>query len=222
MSQPSLAQYQHEIGARLSRGDLTGASGLAAECRKLWPANSDGWLLGSMAALFADRKELALALVDQWLATHPDDTRCWIQKAECAFALGRRDQAIAAAATAAESAPDDSEALEAIGDFLAFAQEHERAVQHYDRAIGAAPGRHAILSKRAVVQRYLGRFDAAAQDWDGVLALSPNDAEALKGLAELRRQSPEANLGPALERALAAVPADSKDAAALHFGLAKT
>jgi tetratricopeptide (TPR) repeat protein len=222
MSHPTLAQYQHEIGARLSRGDCAQAGGLAAECRNLWPDVADGWLLGSMAALFADQKELALALVDEWLATHPGDTPCWIQKAECAFALGHRDQAIAAVATATATAPDDPEALEAIGDFLTFAQEHEKALQVYDRAIGASPGRHAILSKRAVVHRYLGRFDAAAQDWESVLALSPTDAEALKGLAELRRQSPEANLGAALERALAAVPADSKDAAALHFALAKT
>jgi len=222
MSHPTLAEYQHEIGARLSRGDCTAAGALAAECRKLWPEDSDGWLLGSMSALFADRKELALRLADEWLTSHPGDTRCLIQRAECAFALGRREQAIADAAAAAESAPDDAEALEAVGDFLAFAQEHQRAVQMYDRALRAHPGRHTILSKRAVAHQYLGQFDLAAQDWDAVLTSSPGNAAALKGLVDLRRQSVEANLGQALEHALAAVPPDSSDAATLHFGLAKT
>jgi tetratricopeptide (TPR) repeat protein len=72
------------------------------------------------------------------------------------------------------------------------------------------------------VHRFLGNFDLAACDYETVLTVSPGDSEALKGLAELRRQSTDRNHVIAMEAALAAAPADSKDAATLHFGLAKS
>ncbi len=222
MTNSSLPQYQHEIGSRLARRDWAGAAMLAGECRLHWPGSADGWLLGSMAALFADQQEQALALVDERLSIDAADTPCLIQKVECLFALGRRADAIAAAQAAVASAADDADALDAIASFLAFAQDHMRAVQVYDRAITAAPAKHETISKRAVSQQFLGQFDEAALDYERVLTLSPGDADALKGLAELRRQTPESNLVPAMEQALTGVPVESKDASTLHLGLAKT
>jgi len=107
MTNSSLPQYQHEIGSRLARRDWAGAAMLAGECRLHWPGSADGWLLGSMAALFADQQEQALALVDERLSIDAADTPCLIQKVECLFALGRRADAIAAdMATVFTSAPD--------------------------------------------------------------------------------------------------------------------
>jgi tetratricopeptide (TPR) repeat protein len=222
MSSPTLSQYQYEIGARMARADWTGAGNLAAECRIRWPAEADGWLLGSMAALFADQKEHALALVEERLSSDPVNTQCLIQKAECLFALGQRQRALETADAAVSSAVDIPEALDAIGTFLAFAHDHARALQVYDRAVAIAPTDHSIISKRAVIHQFLGQFDLAARDFEKALSLSPTDPESLKGLAELRRQSADGNLVATMEAALAAAPADSKDAATLHLGLAKT
>ncbi len=222
MSTPPLSQFQYAIGARMAGGDMAGAGALAAECRLQYPAAADGWLFGSMAALFADQKEQALALVEARLTVDPNHTQCLIQQAECLFALGLRERAIAAAEAAAASAPDSAEALDAVGQFLAFAHDHARALGIYDRAVSIAPTDHSIISKRAVIHQFLGDFTLAERDFQSALALSPTDSESLKGLAELRRQSAEGNLIVGMEAALAAAPADSKDAAALGFGLAKT
>src|ERR1700683_3372597 len=96
MSTPALPDFQREIGTRMSRGDFAGAAAAAAGCRAAWPSDSAGWLLGSIAALHADQKETALALVEERLAIDPKDVQCALQKAECLLALGRRAESLQA------------------------------------------------------------------------------------------------------------------------------
>lgn len=221
MSTPSLTDFQYEIGARMGRRDWSGAAATAAGCRARYPSDAAGWLLGSIIALLADQKETALALIEQRLAVDPADIQCLLQKAECLLALGNRADALATAAAAAQHAGDRMAPLDAVGEFLVHAGEHGLALAIYNRAIGANPGETPLLGKRAVIHRFLGRFDLAIADYDQLLERSPNDPEALKGLAELRRQSTDNNTIAGMEAALTAA-SSSKDAATLHFGLAKS
>jgi tetratricopeptide (TPR) repeat protein len=221
MSSPTLPDFQHEIGARMGRGDLAGAAQVAAGCRAAWPSDRAGWLLGSIAALLEGKGEVALTLVEQRLAVDPKDMQCLLQKAECLLALGARVAALAAADAAVESTASIA-ALDAVGEFLAHAGEHGRALEIYDRAVAAAPKDPTMRAKRADVHRSLGNFDQATSDYESVLQIVPTAAKALKGLVELRRQSTERNSVAAMEAALAAAPAESTDAAILHFGLAKS
>jgi tetratricopeptide (TPR) repeat protein len=222
MATPSLPDFQFEIGARMARGDWAAAAAAAAGCRKAWPADSAGWLLGSIAALFADQKDMALALMEERLATDPGDVQCMLQKAECLLALGRRGEALSTAMAAADGAADNAPALDAVGTFLVYAAEHSRALEVYDRAVAAAPRDPAIIGKRAEVHRFLGNFDLAASDHEAVLRLSPTNPDALRGLAELREQSADQNSVAAMETALANAPAGSDDITTLHYGLAKS
>jgi tetratricopeptide (TPR) repeat protein len=222
MSTPPLAIFEAEFGARLERNDITGAAAVAAGCRAAWPANRAGWLLGSIAALLADNKDAALALIDERLAAHPSDVQCLLQKAECLMALGLRAESLGAADAAAAGANAIPAALDAVGEFFVFAREHARALEIYDSAVAAAPKDPSLLAKRAVVHGFLGNFERAETDYEAVLALTPSDAQALAGLAELRRQTTERNHIAALTAALAAAPAASTDAVILHFGLAKS
>jgi tetratricopeptide (TPR) repeat protein len=222
MSSPPLADFEHEIGARIGRGDWAGAAATAAACRTAWPAASAGWLLGSIAALLAEEKEAALALVEDRLRRDPGDGPCLLQKAECLLALGRRAEALASAAAAAKQAGGNAAALDAVGEFLVHTQEHAEALAVYDQAVAAAPRSALLLGKRAVVHRFLGNFELAGHDYEAVLALSPTDADALKGLAELRPQTAERNCIAAMEAALQSAPPRSAQAPTLHFGLAKS
>ena len=225
MAAKSPAEFEHAIGQRIGRGDLAGAGRTAMACRQVWPDAAAGWLLGSMAALLADEKESALALAELWLARHPADVRCLLQRAECLFALNRRADALSAAQAAAEAAgraPVQPAALDGVGYFLVHAGEHAAALQAYDRAILAAPDDPDLLSKRAVVHRYLGNFAAAAADHEAVLALLPGDPDALKGLADLNRQTEDRNRLETMQQTLSRLPADSREASTLHFALAKS
>jgi len=222
VAKPSLAEFQREITLRMARGEWASASEAAAACREAWPLSNAGWLLGSFVALAAGEKDQALRLVDERLAIDPTDLRCLLQRAESLLALARKDEALAAAETASNAPAGGAAALDAVGTFYVYAQEHARARAAYDRALAAAPGNALLLTRRALLHRYLGDFELAAQDYDAVLAQRPADAEALKGRAELQRQSEDRNALPAMEAALAAGPANIEDAVTLHFGLAKS
>jgi tetratricopeptide (TPR) repeat protein len=222
MATPSLPDFQFEIGARMARGDWAAAAAAAAGCRQAWPADSAGWLLGSIVALFADNKDQALALMEERLATDPGDVQCLLQKAECLLSLGRRADALATAMQAVERAEGNPPALDAIGTFLVYAAAHTRALEVYDRAVDAAPRVLGILGKRAEVHRFLGNFELAASDHEAILRMAPTNADALRGLAELKKQSVDQNSVAAMEKALAAAPAESEDITTLHYGLAKS
>jgi tetratricopeptide (TPR) repeat protein len=170
MATHSLTDFQFEIGASMARGDWTAAAAVAAGCRAAWPADSAGWLLGSIAALFADRKEMALALMEERLATDSKDVQCLLQKAECLLALGRRAEALSSANEAAVHAVNDAVALDAVSTFLVYAAEHSRALEIYNQAVDADPKNVSILGKRAEVHRFLGHFDLSARDHEAVLS----------------------------------------------------
>lgn len=221
MSTRTLPEFESEISERIKRADWPGALAAAQQCRTAWPAQPSGWLLGSIVSLLADKPEAALALVEKYLATHPDHVQCLLQKAECLLALGQRAAALSAAAAAAAAAGDAPAALDAVGQFLVYANDHRGALAIYQRAVAAAAADPSLHAKRASVHRFLGNFDLAAEDCEAVLRMSPANAEALNELVELRRQSRESNCVAALQAALAAGGAASPDAAALHFGLAK-
>lgn len=222
MSTVAPADFEREIGTRLRAGDLAAAATAAARFRSAWPDFPAGWHLGSIVALMSGQPDAALSLVETWLRTHPADAQCLLQKAECLLALGRREPALAAAHAAAGAAGDVPAALDAIGVFLVQAVDHGGALEVYDRALRAAPADSVLRAKRAVIHRYLGHFELAASDYEAVLAASPADAEALKELAELTRQSAECNRIPAMQAALAAAAPGSTQAAILHFALAKS
>jgi tetratricopeptide (TPR) repeat protein len=220
MSNPSLAEFEQEIGARIGRADWEGAAAAAAACRAAWPSAATGWLFGSIVALLTEDRERALALIEERLGDEPGDVQCLLQKAECLFGLGRREEALAAVGAAAESAAHNPQALEAIGDFLVNAQEQARAVTAYDQALATVPERAEVLAKRAAVHTFLGNFELAARDHSAVLALSPADPDALTGLAGLRPA--DRSLVASMETALASAYPGSKQAATLHFGLASS
>jgi len=148
---------------------------------------------------------------------------CLLKEAECLLAAGRREAAIESARTAVRASADQPAVLDAIGVFLvAQAMDYANALEIYDRAIRCSPADRALRHKRAWVHLYLGDFDRAAADFEAMLAASPGDPDALKGLADLGRQTRESNRIAAMEAALSAAPPDSTQAATLHFALAKS
>src|ERR1700722_3451600 len=166
---PTPGDFEYEIGARLARGDLPGAATVASGCRIAWPSERSGWLLGSIAALLANEKEAALALIEERLVVEPAEVQCLLQKAECLLALGNRPASLAAAEAAAVSANEVPAALDAVGQFLVHSSDHAGALKIYTRAVTLAPDDADLLAKRATVHRFLGNFDLAISDYERVL-----------------------------------------------------
>lgn len=218
----SVEQFEREIGSRLGAFDLVGAANLAADCRIAWPQAAAGWLLGSIVALMGSDQATALALVEQRLATHPQDVQCLLQKAECLQAMGDHPAALAAAEDAVLNCRDIPETVEAIAEFLRQTDEHERALALYDRVLARLPRHPELLAKRATAHRSLGNLDLARRDYETLLSIDPVVPIAFKALSELRKQTPENHRIPAMEHALKLLPPNSIDAGIVHFGLAKT
>jgi len=226
MSTVSDAAFEQEIGSHLSRGDLAAAAAAAAACREAWPKAKAGWLLGSIVALMIKDHETALALIEERLRSDPADAQCLLQKAECLLALGERAAAVAAADAAVAHAAGVAVALDAIAEFFGHADEHGRALKVLELALAGPVAdrnmRATLLVRSATAHRALGNLELARKDYEAVLAIDMVAPQALKGLADLGRQTPERNWIAPMERAVKLLPADSTHAATLHFGLAKS
>ena len=222
----SQSALEKQVSEYLSRGDPGAAAAAAAQCRQAWPTAAGGWLLGSIVALLAGDRDAALALIEEYLRTRPDDAQCLLQKAECLLARNDRAAALDAAEGAAAHARETPATLEAIGEFLIQAGEHARAVSIYDRALENEQRdrvrRATLLARRAAAHRILGHFELAACDYEAVLAIDPVAPKVLKALSELRRQTSRHNWIGEMQRALARLPPESEHAAIVHFGLAKS
>ena len=220
LQSPLLADFESQIGLYLARNELTAAASAAERCRAAWPRARAGWFFGSIVALLEDQNDFALQLIEECLARNHSDSQCLLQHAECLMALGRRADALAVATAAARTA--DEATLNGIAQFFLNAREHARALAICDQAIASYSQNTSILAKRAVVQRFLGNLSMAERDYEVILTLSPGNPDALKGLVELHRQSPEHNCIAVLETALNAANPGSPDQATLHFALAKS
>ncbi|MGH8290004.1 MAG: tetratricopeptide repeat-containing sulfotransferase family protein [Steroidobacteraceae bacterium] len=226
MSIPSVAAFEQQIGAQLGKGDLVAASSAARACRGAWPSAPAGWLLGSIIALLAGDPLTALRLIEESLATWPDNVQCLLQRAECLLALGERSAALSAAQAAAEHAGDVPESLEGVAEFMIQAGEQPRALPLFDRAMTLVASnremRARLLANRALTHQFIGNLENAERDYEAMLAVDPVVPKAFKGLVALRRQTPERNWIPQMEHALERVPARSDHAAIVHFALAKS
>jgi len=226
MSKASAAAFEQEIGRQLSTGDLAAAAAAAAACREAWPKARAGWLLGSIIALMQADSAAALALVGERLRSEPADVQCLLQKAECLLTQGEHDAAVAAADSAVVHSRQDAQSLDAIAEFFGQAGEHARALQTLELALAgpvADPNQRATLLVRSGNEhRALGELELARKSYEAVLAIDTVAPQALKGLADLGRQTPERNWIAPMERALRLLPQASTHAAVLHFGLAKS
>ncbi|MHB1871010.1 MAG: tetratricopeptide repeat-containing sulfotransferase family protein [Steroidobacteraceae bacterium] len=216
----SVTAYERQINHQLRAGNVPAAAAAAAACRAAVPDARAGWYFGSVAALLAGQSGEALSLADQWLRRHPRDAQGLLQSAECHLALGDRAAAVRAA-TAAIGAAGTPALWDALGQFLAHVAEYPLARNAYDKALAVQPDDARLRVRRAALHQALGDLEQARDDLRGALAQSPGDAEALKTLVELERQTPERNDVAAMEHALCNARANSKEAATLYFGLAK-
>jgi tetratricopeptide (TPR) repeat protein len=205
----------------MARTDWQTAAALAKRLRTNSPASAAGWLHGSVIALIGGDKTTAIQLVREFLAIDPTNIRCLLQEAECLLALGQGPEAIDATERARAQAASNAPALQAIGEVLVAASAHTAGLAAFTEGLAVAPDDPQLLIRRAMLSRILGNFDSAHRDFEHLLTVSPGDPEALKGLVELSRQTPEKNHVPQLKAALAASTRFSKQAATLHYALAK-
>jgi thioredoxin-like negative regulator of GroEL len=163
----------------------------------------------------------ALGCVDRALSIEPHDAAMLIKRAQCLLALGRLPEACEAAATAQLKAPPDPVLYDALGSLFSRANDQQRALSAYDRAVTLAPNNPHFIFNRATVYRFLGRLAEAETDYDRVIALEPADYEAYANRSELRTQSVDANHIGELEALVAQGISDWRGDVQVRYALAK-
>lgn len=143
------------------------------------------YLLGQVAEMI-DRREEALG----WYRGITLDDEHWFDAQMRASVvlgdLGRTDDAIAELHRLAELSAGDRLQQRNVwlleADLLAQAKRHREAVAVYDRALAALPDDARLLYARALSAVEQGDVAAGERDLRRVLALSPDDAEAMNAL----------------------------------------
>jgi len=163
----------------------------------------------------------ALGCIDRVLRVDPHDAPMLIKRAQCLLALGRLPEACEAAAAAQLEAPPDPVLYDALGSLFSRANDQQRALSAYDRAVTLAPSNPHFIFNRATVYRFLGRLAEAEADYDRAIALKPADYEAYANRSELRTQSVDANHIGELEALVAQGISDWRGDVQVRYALAK-
>src|ERR1700722_20766467 len=163
----------------------------------------------------------ALELIDRALAVDAGDPRFLMHRAQCLLALGRRADAFAAAAAAERRAVADAAIFDAAGTLYSYANDQQRALTAYDRAVALEPRNPQFLYNRATGRRYLGHLEGAEHDCDAVIAIRPTDFEAYKNRTDLRTQTADRNHITELETVASRPIADWRGEVQIRYALAK-
>ena len=178
-------------------------------------------MLGIIAADHANHVK-AIDLFNRAIAFSPTDPRPRAHQARSLLALNHQDDARAAAQAAAGLDPQDALTLDTIGVVFTRTGNHDESIQFFERAIAAGARSANIHYNLGAARQFLGRFDAAEATFREVVKRDPDMHKAWSALAQIKKQTSDDNMIPALE-ALFARKGDDPDCA-LHVGhaLAKT
>ena len=98
---------------------------------------------------------------------------------------------------------------------------HVEAEQCQSRSCASKPDKAEYLYNHATALIALGRLDEAEALLDKVIEMHPGDSDAWYNRSTLRRQTAQGNHVAKIESRIAATPASSPGAVALHYALAK-
>jgi len=167
-----------------------------AACRCLTaqhPSFAAGWVAASQIGTALRAPAAALEAIDRAISVEPANVKYLMRRAQCQLALNQRRAALDTADAVERCDTNDPVVWDAIGTLRSYANDQQRALLAYDRAITLAPQASHFIYNRAVVRRFLGDLEGAEADYDRVIAVRPLDYEAYLNRSELRVQTAARN-----------------------------
>lgn len=121
----------------------------------------------------------------------PANIRAYLQLAKCLVVAGRKVQAINALDKSAELGSMIAEENDAVGSLFSLCDEPEKAEPFLEKAVDLDPGNATYLSNLALVQRMMGKLEAAERNFDRCIDLNPKDYKAYYSRSDLKRWTRE-------------------------------
>ena len=209
------------IEGLLRRGPYSDAERFSREIVARHSARFEGHLLLGRALQkqghLQDALEAAVA-AGQRAPEHPAPE---LLRIECLMQMGSSDAALLALKQLSTRAEANSRLLQEVAQLYSHLNCHEQAEVCYAKAAARNPDDPGTLYNWSTALTGLGRLEAAERCLDRVIALAPKDFDAFYNRSTLRRQSPERNHVPELEKALSATGRNAAAQVPLGYALAK-
>lgn len=195
-------QLEGEVWDHLEKGDTRQAIGACERLNREFPNYASGWHTASQLALKLGNPAMALDAIREALRMEPEQVLWVLQEAQCLWRQGRTDEVRARVDALNDAELTTPYEYAALGLLLTNLGERHKAIDCYERAAEMGPddARHAY--NLASLQRTLGDFDAAEENFNKAIELDPADFEAYKLRSELRTWTPGRNHVDALEALL--------------------
>ena len=190
------------IRRALGRRDFSAAEQLAASAVAAFPDDAEPRFLLGMARAEAGRVKAGIADVVHAVALDPRGAyRAQLARLQI---MVRQDGAAAETLAAAEQAlPEDALGRDTMGCVYARLGEHAASVPHFREAVRLGPDNASFHYNLAAALNFIGDIAAAEAVGEALIAIDPDHARGHHLLANLRKQTVEANHVARLEMALA-------------------
>ena len=151
--------------------------------------NTDEWQLLVRSQVENHHIDAALTLVEQRLASAPEDLEAHGWRGRLLAWKGRWPEAETEFKLVLEKFPNDTEILTALADVLLWQQSYVEALRTLDQARKLSPSDPEVLSRRARVLALLGRSPEARSEYQQTLQFDSQNEDARTGLANLRENT---------------------------------
>ncbi|MEE2525095.1 sulfotransferase [Hyphobacterium sp. HN65] len=206
----------------LSRGDWTGARHMAADALRAAPGHPDLNAFAAFIALRMDDRDSAIDYARTAAKAGNTSPRATAQAANILAQLRLFDKALKAARALDLQTVRDPVVLDQAGAAFTACEAHEEAEHAYRLLVALAPGNPQCLFNLAAAQRFTGKSDEAACNFDQVIAAQPGRGEAWYARALIRKATPSDNRVDRIRKVLSqgkALP--GMERASLAFALGK-
>ena len=165
-----------------SQGKFDEATATYERLRAVEPA--DRFVLSTLADLYTLQGELdkAIALYQDLIREVGSSSQLHFNLGVLDGRIGRFDEAIQELSRAYELSPDTLEVRVALGITYELNGQHDHAAAHYEEAIQLDPRNPRLYHYAARAHLNGKRLAEAAEDYRAVLALTPEDLDAIVGL----------------------------------------
>lgn len=204
----------------LTDGDFARAAQIAEQVGRAQPQAAEAFFVMAMALAETGHVTHALGQVRKAAELAPDNAEYCAQWARLLIQLQRDAEARTIANRARALPSDDPLVLDTIGCVLARLGDHGEALGLFARAVEAQPDNLSFRFNYASSLGFFGRTEAAAEQYEAMIARDPANGLAHHGLSGLRRVTAQTQHLARIEAAIATARGHS-DRVRLHYAAAK-